>query len=78
MLNLLEDRLEILDASTVLKVLSALKEPHINPRENWRKMPYLKDELVFRISDEIAADTGFGRILYSAVNKDVLKRVLYG
>lgn len=78
MVDFLEDRLERVSADSVYGVISALKVPHINPRENWSAMPYLKDDLTIRISEGIGESNDFAQVVYSAVNKDVLKRVLYG
>jgi len=58
-------------------VCNALSVPHINPREVWETMPYLKYDL----SDEVAlyiGDKDFRHNVYNSVNKDVLKRVYYG
>ncbi len=79
MVKSLVDRIsEIEDLEVVTSsVLNALSVPHINPKEVWETMPYLKYNLV----DEVASHIGnkdFSNNLYNSVNKDVLKRVYYG
>ena len=76
MIELLENRLG-LDEDIVDGVENALRHPHINPREHWQEMPYLKSELAVEVGEGIGS-VDFWKNIYSAVNKDVLKRVYYG
>lgn len=78
MVELLEQRLSKVSNEGVEQVRTALSVPHINPRENWQNMPYLKYDLTERIAQAILASRDFAPVLYSAVNKDPLKRVYYG
>lgn len=77
MIEILEKRIEKLDEDVFEKLKFAFSSPHINPREHWRDMPYLKEDLTPAICQYIG-DSSFAKTLYSSVNKDVLKRVYYG
>lgn len=78
MVDSLERRLEIFDIFDLELLKSGLSVPHINPREKWEEMPYYKYNLTDAIVKIIGGEDGFAENLYSAVNKDVLKRVYYG
>lgn len=91
MVEILEQRLVGVDENADKQVRTALSIPHINPRERWQNMPYLKYNLTDRIVDAILPEIKIGGIvllkkrarnfsqnLYSVVNKDPLKRVYYG
>lgn len=79
MKRLLEERLSGLDENTVGEVKRALTVPHVNPKKEWRSMPYLKDDLVCQILIELKISQNFGSSLYSGeTNKAPLKRVYYG
>ena len=77
MVEQLEKRLGKLASPIVDAVKEAFSVDHVNPQKNWRSMPYLKDELADEVASNIG-NPGFRSNLYSAVNKDVLKRVYYG
>ncbi len=64
-------------AKVTSSIRNALSVSHINPREMWMSMPYLKYNLVNRVA-LLIGDKGFSNTLYKSVNKDVLKRVYYG
>src|SRR3989344_2895937 len=52
MIELLENRLG-LDEDIVDGVENALRHPHINPREHWQEMPYLKSELAVEVGERV-------------------------
>ncbi len=77
MVELLESRLERLENNIVERVKNAFKVEHVNPKENWELMPYLKYGLADRVAEKIG-NPSFNSVLYSTLNKDILKRVYYG
>jgi len=75
----LEKRLESV-GHTEEGVKDALEEQHINPRERWDNMPYLKSDLTVAIVNHFPGTSSeFSNTLYSsATRKEPLKRVYYG
>jgi hypothetical protein len=74
----LEIRLNRVSDESVQRVLTAFREPHINPRDIFRKLPYMKKNWTDKIAEKIGSPEEFSDTLYTSVNKDVLKRVYYG
>jgi len=77
-IQILEKRLRSVDTDNFERVKAALTAWHINPQQDWRRMPYLKDDLAPAITGRIMASPSFARILYNTINKAPLKRVFYG
>lgn len=78
--DLLEKRLACINESTIKKVKIALSTEHINPREHWESMPYLKYDLRDAICGYLSetCKKEFKKDVYAAINKEPLKRVYYG
>ncbi len=80
----LENKLQELDESTRAQLLAGIRNGRINPQEDWREMPYLKDDLAAAIYREIemkglSPATKFRDNLYSGeIRKEPLKKVYYG
>ncbi|UZE94215.1 MAG: hypothetical protein IB618_01430 [Candidatus Pacearchaeota archaeon] len=82
MKKLLEERLIGLNEEIFEEIKRALSIPYINPKKEWRSMPYLKDDLnnaiVGYLSRISRVSRNFKSNLYSTINKEPLKRVYYG
>jgi len=79
----LEERLGKVPAEDFEKLKLALQVPHINPREDYQSMPYLKVDLVDRIINYLSkinpVPNSFRNALYHGkINWKPLKRVIYG
>lgn len=80
LINTLEGKLAYLDEATIKAVKIALSATNINPKLRWRSMPYQKYDLTDAIRTYLAetCQKEFKKNLYSAINKEPLKRVWYG